>query len=138
MHKLGWLAAAVIAATLSPNAQAQSGVYPVKPVKLIVGFALESSDPVESRRHAEAKMAAKRQAFAVLNGPAALGAEGAEEGGGEGGGDAVSMGMRCHPAPGVGMRGSATIVEGVLEGPDRDSPACPKFQLTVPAASVHN
>ena len=39
MHKLGWLAAAVIAATLSQNAQAQSGVYPVKPVKLIVGFA---------------------------------------------------------------------------------------------------
>jgi phosphopantothenoylcysteine decarboxylase/phosphopantothenate--cysteine ligase len=46
--------------------------------QLIVGFALESSDPVESRRHAEAKMAAKRQDFAVLNGPAALGAEGAE------------------------------------------------------------
>ncbi len=39
MHKLGWLAATVIAATLSQNAQAQSGVYPVKPVKLIVGFA---------------------------------------------------------------------------------------------------
>ena len=39
MHKLGWLAAAVIAGTLSQNAQAQSGVYPVKPVKLIVGFA---------------------------------------------------------------------------------------------------
>ena len=32
----------------------------------------------ESRSHAEAKMAAKRQDFAVLNGPAALGAEGAE------------------------------------------------------------
>ena len=39
MHKLGWLAATVIAATLSQNAQAQSGVYPAKPVKLIVGFA---------------------------------------------------------------------------------------------------
>ena len=39
MHKLGWLAAAVLAGTLSLNAQAQSGAYPVKPVKLIVGFA---------------------------------------------------------------------------------------------------
>ena len=39
MHKLGWLAAAVLAGTLSLNAQAQSGGYPVKPVKLIVGFA---------------------------------------------------------------------------------------------------
>ena len=39
MHKLGWLAAAVIAGTLSQNAQAQSGGYPVKPIKLIVGFA---------------------------------------------------------------------------------------------------
>ena len=39
MHKLGWLAATVIAATLSQNAQAQYGVYPAKPVKLIVGFA---------------------------------------------------------------------------------------------------
>ena len=39
MHKLGWLAAAVITATLSQNVQAQSGAYPNKPVKLIVGFA---------------------------------------------------------------------------------------------------
>lgn len=45
-----------------------------RPGQLIIGFALESSDRDESRRHAEAKMAAKRQDFAVLNGPAALGA----------------------------------------------------------------
>jgi phosphopantothenoylcysteine decarboxylase/phosphopantothenate--cysteine ligase len=45
-----------------------------QPGQVIVGFALESSDPAEARRHAEAKMAAKKQDFAVLNGPAALGA----------------------------------------------------------------
>jgi len=39
MHKLGWVAAVVLAGTLSHHAQAQSGEYPAKPVKLIVGFA---------------------------------------------------------------------------------------------------
>jgi len=49
-----------------------------RPGQVIVGFALESAGQPEARRNAEAKMAAKRQDFAVLNGPAALGAEEAE------------------------------------------------------------
>ena len=39
MNRVGWLAVAVIAGILSSNVQAQSRAYPVKPVKLIVGFA---------------------------------------------------------------------------------------------------
>jgi phosphopantothenoylcysteine decarboxylase/phosphopantothenate--cysteine ligase len=45
-----------------------------RPEQVIVGFALESSDVAVARRHAESKMAAKKQDFAVLNGPAAQGA----------------------------------------------------------------
>ena len=49
-----------------------------RPGQLIVGFALEATDIYESRSSAEAKMADKKQDMAVLNGPAAMGAAGAE------------------------------------------------------------
>jgi phosphopantothenoylcysteine decarboxylase/phosphopantothenate--cysteine ligase len=45
-----------------------------RPAQIIVGFALETAAAEQARANAEAKMAAKRQDFAVLNSPAALGA----------------------------------------------------------------
>lgn len=49
-----------------------------RPGQTVVGFALEASDIYESRSSAEAKLADKKQDMAVLNGPAAMGAAGAE------------------------------------------------------------
>lgn len=49
-----------------------------RPGQVVVGFALEASDIYESRSSAEAKLADKKQDMAVLNGPAAMGAAGAE------------------------------------------------------------
>lgn len=61
----------------TPDVSAELGRLK-RPGQKIVGFALESAEPAAARKSAEAKLAAKRQDFAVLNGPAALGAEGAE------------------------------------------------------------
>jgi phosphopantothenoylcysteine decarboxylase / phosphopantothenate---cysteine ligase len=49
-----------------------------RPGQVIVGFALETAALAQARANAEAKLAAKRQDFAVLNGPAALGARESE------------------------------------------------------------
>ncbi len=49
-----------------------------RPGQVIVGFALEATNISESRSSAEAKLADKKQDMAVLNGPAAMGAAGAE------------------------------------------------------------
>ncbi|MHC4915293.1 MAG: phosphopantothenoylcysteine decarboxylase domain-containing protein [Planctomycetota bacterium] len=49
-----------------------------RPGQLVVGFALEATNIFESRSSAEAKLADKKQDLAVLNGPAAMGAAGAE------------------------------------------------------------
>ncbi|HOX08282.1 MAG TPA: phosphopantothenoylcysteine decarboxylase [Planctomycetota bacterium] len=49
-----------------------------RPEQTVVGFALETAASTQARANAEAKMAAKRQDFAVLNSPAALGAGEAE------------------------------------------------------------
>jgi len=49
-----------------------------RPDQTIVGFALEASDIYQSRSSAEAKLADKKQDMAVLNGPASMGAAGAE------------------------------------------------------------
>jgi phosphopantothenoylcysteine decarboxylase/phosphopantothenate--cysteine ligase len=48
------------------------------PDQAVVGFALEATDIFESRSSAEAKLADKKQDMAVLNGPVAMGAPGAE------------------------------------------------------------
>ncbi len=48
------------------------------PGQIIVGFALEATDIYESRSSAEGKLADKNQDMIVLNGPAAMGAEGSE------------------------------------------------------------
>jgi phosphopantothenoylcysteine decarboxylase/phosphopantothenate--cysteine ligase len=49
-----------------------------RPEQVVIGFALEASDICESRSSAEAKLADKKQDMTVLNGPAAMGADGAE------------------------------------------------------------
>ena len=70
MHKLGWLAAAVLAGTLSLNAQAQSGGYPVKPVKLIVGFAPGGAADYVARSAGDALARALGQPVIIAQGPA--------------------------------------------------------------------
>jgi phosphopantothenoylcysteine decarboxylase/phosphopantothenate--cysteine ligase len=49
-----------------------------RPGQVIVGFALEATHILQSRSSAEAKLADKVQDMTVLNGPAAMGAAGAE------------------------------------------------------------
>lgn len=49
-----------------------------RPGQIIVGFALEATHILQSRSSAEAKLADKGQDMTVLNGPAAMGAGGAE------------------------------------------------------------
>ncbi len=49
-----------------------------QPGQIVVGFALEASNIYQSRSSAEAKLADKKQDMAVLNGPEAMGADGAE------------------------------------------------------------
>ncbi len=49
-----------------------------RPDQVVVGFALEASNIYQSRSSAEAKLADKKQDMAVLNGPASMGAAGAE------------------------------------------------------------